>query len=262
MGKMNKKMGIVILALLISSMALSNATCAINLGSLAKKNSAEVKQGETAEFTIFFWNREDYPYLLSLNAEQVPDGWTVIIAPEKFIINQSEIGPPYDEGTNAEYVNTQHGNVKASPVKVYVKVPSSAELETYEVLIRARTHPLDADITEGDRGTGLSVLLERTFKLSVKVVKTPTFFEALGEMIASTVENLRKSITGMGSAIAETTFFEDLGKTITDNVTVENFKKAITGMGSAIASNPNIVLTVLISIGILLISWKVIYKYA
>jgi len=228
MGKMNKKMGIVILALLMSSIVLSNVVCAINLGSVAKKNFAEVKQGETGEFTILFWNREDYPYLLSLNVDQAPEAWAIIIAPEKFVINQSEIGPPYDEGRNVEYVNTQHGNVKASPVKVYVKVPSSAELETYEVIIRAHTHPLDADITEGDCGTGLSLVLERTFKLSVKVVKTPTFFEALGEMIAATAENLRKSITGMGSAIA---------------------------------SNPNIVLTVLISIGILLVSWKVIYKH-
>ena len=221
---------VVIFALIMYSVALPNAAQAINLGSVAKKNFAEVEQGETAEFTILFWNMDASSYMLALSAERAPKKWTVIIAPEKIIMNQSKIGPPYDEG---EYINSPQGNVKAVPVKVYVKVPRSAKRETYEVVIRANTYPLDANTAANINGTGVSVLLERAFRLIVKVIKPPTSFSQLGESPTDTI-----------------------------TATVENFKKAITGMGSAIAGNPTLVLISLLSIGVWLISWKVVYKYA
>lgn len=224
--------GLVIFAMLMSSVALPNVAQAISLSSVAKKNFARIQQGETAEFTLLFWNIEDFSYVLTLSTEQAPENWTVIIAPEKIIMNQSKIGPPYDEG---EYVNTNHGNVKAVPVKVYVKVPSSDELGTYEVIIRAITYPLDANAAANAHGTGVSVLLERAFTLSVKVVKSPTFFEDSGQvsMAADTIENFKNSISDV-----------------------------VTGMGSAVAGNPVLILLSLLTIGTWVVLWKVVCKYA
>jgi len=69
---------------------------AMSLSTLQKKNFVELNPGQTAEFTVLFWNLENNPTPMSLKVKEAPDDWIVIIRPEEFLLNKSKIGPPYD----------------------------------------------------------------------------------------------------------------------------------------------------------------------
>lgn len=168
---------------------------AMSLSTLQKKNFAEIKQGETAEFTVLFWNIEE-PIPISLKLKRAPDNWVIIIKPQEFSLNKSKIGPPYD---GDEYIGIPGiGDVEVFPVKVSVNVPKSASLGKYETFVTVRA---------GEPSSGISILQERTFKFTIYVKKVPTFFETTGKTLTDALNTIAASgkevvnkLTGMFSS--------------------------------------------------------------
>lgn len=167
-------------------------TQALSLNTVQKKKSAEIEQGETAKFTVLFWNFEDRPTPISLKIRQAPDDWVVIIRPQEFLLNKSKIGPPYDN--DKEYVGIPGaGDVEAFPLKVLVNVPRTASLGNYEVLVT---------VTAGKSGSGLSILQERTFKFIINVKKASEVSKDIGQTISDASGNM---IAAAGDAVSSFT---------------------------------------------------------
>lgn len=130
---------------------------ALSFGSLQKSNYIEIKKGEAKEFTLLFWNLENSSCFVTLESF-VPESFIVMIEPKEFLLNTSEIGPPYQDG---EYVKLSVGDVKAFPVKVLIKTLDSAKGEN-EIRIKARAESLDS---------GIRLAQEKTFIFKVKILE-------------------------------------------------------------------------------------------
>jgi len=201
----------------------STTVHAIGFGTVQKVFFANITQGETAESIILFWNIEDTPAQIEMSVRQTPDNWIVKIRPERFLLNKSKIGPPYDDG---EYIGLPGiGDVKTLPVRIIASVPKSANPGSYDVLVTARLV---------GSSSGIAAVQERTFKLAVDVKKAPTFFETLGKTLTDASNKMMTS-----------------GR--------EAVNKFI-GMFSSIPIDFRIIFLILSVIIILAISW-VIYKY-
>ena len=206
---------------MIFSLLFIHLSQAISLGTIPKNDYAETRQGETAEFTILFWNTGDSSYKVVLKPDQLPEGWSIITKPEDFILYPTKpVSPPYDEG---EYVSLPSGVIKAFPVKLLVKTSELSEPSEYIVSVVA---------TAGNVGKDISVLQERVFKLKVNLIKNPTFFERIAEPLKL------------------------IGKKTTEES--KNIGKGITGGFSNVSKYPNIVF--LIGFLIILASIWFIYK--
>ena len=147
---------IILFLILISSNAY-----AINLGSVEKNSFAEISDGESAKFTILFWNSESEPYGVKLLVKDSPKDWVVIINPDEFTLNKS-IGEEY---INLPYSNE---NVKAKVVNIFVKPDSSSKPGKYSVTIKAET-----DLNQNESNE-ISVIPERlfTFEINLKGLTT------------------------------------------------------------------------------------------
>ena len=158
--KSNPRFQKIFLAVFLFLSALPVAAQAISLGTLQKNDFATTGKGYTTEFTILFWNVEDSPSLVKLEAKS-PEEFAVIIQPSLFLLNQSKIGPPYDD---AEYVYLPTGDVKAFPVRVLVKTLDTAEEGEYEIRISARAESFE---------TGIKFVQEKTFRFKLNVTDLP-----------------------------------------------------------------------------------------
>jgi hypothetical protein len=119
---------------------------ALSLGSIQKNDHAQIKPGETAIFTVLFYNNNP-PTTVTLIEKTIPDNWIIIIQPNNFILNQSlPENPPYDN--NVEYMNTPNGPIRTYPVRIYIKSPNSVKPGEYETLV---------SVSEGSPSGGLSV---------------------------------------------------------------------------------------------------------
>jgi len=185
------------ITILIFLIALDKAQ-AIGFGTVQKVFFANITQGETADSTILLWNTEDTPVQITMHMKQAPDSWIVEVRPERFLLNKSKLGPPYDDG---EYIGLPGiGDVKTLAVRILVNVPKSANPGIYDIFVTART--------EGS-SSGIVAVQERTFKLIVDVKKTPTFFENFGKTLTDTLNKAMTSgreavnkFTGMVSSIS------------------------------------------------------------
>ncbi|MEM5882978.1 MAG: hypothetical protein QXQ77_01920 [Candidatus Aenigmatarchaeota archaeon] len=130
---------------------------ALSFWGLQKSSYAEMKNGETKEFILLFWNLENSSCFVTLESFQ-PESFLVIIEPEEFLLNASKIGPPYEEG---EYVKLSVGDVKSFPVKVLIKALDSARGEN-EIRVKARAESLDS---------GIKIAQEKTFVFKVKIIE-------------------------------------------------------------------------------------------
>jgi hypothetical protein len=222
---------------------MADAVQATNLGTVQKQSVRTIRKGETAEFTILFWNLDEPVLPVKLKLRQAPEKWTVIINPEVFTLNQSKPeNPPYQEGV--EYIGASNNLIiRTTPIKIYVKVPTSAKEGAYEILITANA---------GTTNDAISVLQERTFKFVVNVKKSSTFFD---------------TFANIGSAALE--FSGDVADKITDSLSqseVENKISKITEgvklLTGKLAENISFnIFYVIISVCILVVS-LIIYKYA
>ncbi len=179
-----------IIIFMIFSLFLIHLCQAISLGTILKNDYAETKQGETAEFTILFWNTGDSSYKIVLRPEQLPEGWSIISKPEEFILYPTKPqSPPYDDD---EYISLPTGVVKVFPVKVLVKTSGSSEPSEYTAGVIA---------TAGNMGIDISIFQERVFKLKVNVIKNPTFFERIAEPLRLIGKKTIEQGNDMGSRI-------------------------------------------------------------
>ena len=126
------------------------------VGSLQKKDFAEMGKGETEIFEIIFWNVDNVSYPIKIELKGKAEGFFVFIEPKEFVLPPSKIGPPYEEG---EYIALPVGNVKAFPVKIIVKNFNATQGE-HEILISALI---------GSEKEKVSFLMEKGFKLRIKV---------------------------------------------------------------------------------------------
>ena len=198
MGVVNemKKFSILI-TLILSCLYLQNFVYGISMAAFSEKNSMQIVRGETAEFFIFFWNPENEPSPVRLRATEVPDDLIIVITPSDFILNYSLVTEfPAEEGM--QYINTQYGLMKTTPVKVTVKVPKTVEPGNYDFVVTA---------TAGTPSGEVSAMLEKKFKFTVNVA-TSTFFETTTLLETTTElttaqpagENTIQRITGMITA--------------------------------------------------------------
>jgi len=184
---MLKKIKLNFLILLVIFLFFIPKVGAINFGTVQKNRYAEVKQGETAEFIILFWNLDE-PLPVKLKVRSVPENFSIIIRPEEFILNKSEIGPPYDE---SEYLNLGGMDVKVFPVKILVKPPLETNLGKYEVLVT---------VFAGTPTHGISILQEKTFKFTLnttKIEKPPS------TLLTTGIQDTINKLTGMVAAITK-----------------------------------------------------------
>jgi hypothetical protein len=179
------------------------------MAAFSENNYAKVNRGETAQFFIYFWNPEEESSPVRVKATEVPEGLSVIITPNDFMLNSSLVTEfPAEKGRN--YISTNQGLMMTMPVKVLVKVPKSMKLGGYNLVITA---------TSGNPSKMVSSVLEKKFKFTVDVV-TPSFFEKTptigktnqpkgNESLSQQPkgnESLSQRITGMFAAAQSTDF--------------------------------------------------------
>jgi hypothetical protein len=155
---MFKPLSIIIIFLAILSMR----AYAISMGTVVKNDFARISIDESARFTILFWNIEDNDYKVELSVKESPKDWTVIIEPNNFVLNSS---------VGKEYINLPYGRIKAAPINVIVKPPSSVGFGNYEIIINARSELPNS---------GITLSQERLFKFVVEV-GNPLFFKETGK---------------------------------------------------------------------------------
>lgn len=225
--KMKNKTKISIVSILLTFLLLQNTVLALVLGSEQKNTHAEMKPGETTEFTILFWNIEDTSIPIRLKPRHVPEDMSVTIQPEEFLLNYSKV-TSFPAPKGRDYVNTQYGLMLTTPVKVLVKVGESVETGEYVVYVTA---------TSGKPTTGISILFEKTFLLSIKVTEPPKPPEPPESGIIQTISEMSKDLT---SRITKMT---------------KDLPSKLTGMATAATAKANVVILFLSIVSILVIAW-------
>jgi hypothetical protein len=171
----------------------------LNLGSLVKNDYLETKAGETAEFTILFWNAGGSSFNLLLREKITPEKWSVIFKPNNFILEPSKL--ERNLSNEYEYINLPGTGdvIRMVPVKVFVRVPKEIKSGQYEVIVSGITSYPNEDI---------SVTQEREFILRLKVIGNHKPSEEMegnliGENSSSVNETQKKEISGMVSVPSE-----------------------------------------------------------
>jgi uncharacterized membrane protein len=153
--------------IIIFSIIISSETFA--LGTLVKKDFAKINIDESAKFTVLFWNVEnDY---VELNVKESPEGWTIIVEPDKFVLNSS---------VGREYIKLPYSpeNIKATPVDIIAKPPESEAPGKYEVIIAANSKL---------PSSGIKFSQERLFVFKVEI-ENPLFFKEPEKQTINQVE--------------------------------------------------------------------------
>lgn len=169
---------------------LSVRVYAINMGSAVKNGFSKINVGESAKFTVLFWNTGNESYELELNAEQ-PEDWIIIFNPNNFILNETTgkelIKLPYE----SDYKRT-------TPVDIIAKPPSKIKPGKYNIIVKAKS------ITPQK---GISLSQERTFNFLVEV-ENPLYFESSDEKKSSTqISNLNHYNTKENSVVESSNYF-------------------------------------------------------
>lgn len=174
---MVKLLNVIILFLML----FSTGTYAISMGTLVKSDLKQISINESAKFTLLFWNIENESYRVKLGVKEAPENWIVIINPNNFELNSS---------VGKEYIKLPYkdNSVKATPIDVIVKPPTSVKIGMYNIIITAMSESSPEEI-------GLSQ--ERSFKLSVEI-ENPTYFkessQSESQNVSSFAENLKQEI--------------------------------------------------------------------
>jgi hypothetical protein len=147
---------------------------------LQKKDSLTIYNGDSVVFKILVWNRGD-PYLVRFRVSSLPEGWSVIVNPNNFILNSTPEG--YVENMNLPGLTEP---LKAKVVNVFVKPPETAGEGVYNIAI---------DATAGNPGEQISILQERTFNFEVEIKRPKTIFDDITDNLVKFFEDT--GITGM-----------------------------------------------------------------
>ena len=149
--------------MILISILISAESYAMSMGTVAKNDFVKIEAGNSAKFSLLFWNVGNESYNVSLYWN-VPEGWSVIIEPENFVLNSS---------FGKEYIKLSYASdyVKATPVDILVLPPSEVSPDVYNITINA--------IAEKSSDS-ISISQERVFNLKVKL-ENPLFFESKEE---------------------------------------------------------------------------------
>jgi hypothetical protein len=174
-------------------MFTSKAIEAASVGTLQKTMEVNVEPGGTAEFIILFWSNDDSTKVF-VETENVPDGWSVIQKPRELFLEKPEAeAGNYGEGNYIRMPGVD-GYVKVEDLKIYVKVPESAEPGGYIII---------ANAIVGNPSQGISVYQQRDFELKVNVRKMKIIdrftraAETTPEKIAEVTMKFKNGITNL-----------------------------------------------------------------
>jgi len=142
------------LVIILFFILLSSEVYAINFGSIAKNEFAEISNGKSTKFKMLFWNIENESYTVKLSIKEAPKDWIVIIDPNEFVLNKS-IGEEY---IKLPYMEE---NIKAKVVNLFVKSDNNSEPGKYFVIIKAETKILQ------NEENGITIIPERIFKFEI-----------------------------------------------------------------------------------------------
>jgi uncharacterized membrane protein len=147
------------------------------MGSVVKQDTINIKNNESAKFTILFWNIENISYNVDLKVKDAPQDWFVTIQPKKFLL---------DSSTGDEYIILPYldKNVRAFAVNVLAK-PENVKPGRYNISIFA---------IAGSPTDGVSFFQTREFKLTVNV-NALQFIQQNETKIANLTEETR-TLTG------------------------------------------------------------------
>lgn len=185
MSKVIKFFGMAIILIFLLAMQTVGA---ISMGTVVKTSTAKIEPGESARFTILFWNVEDTSYNVELDVKETPTDWMTIIQPEEFTLNSS---------TGREYISLPYTDkiVKVFPVDIFVK-PENSTAGRYYVTIIARA---------GLPSQGLSFFQEREFKLTIDVAGLQPSSQAENKTNLNTDES--QALNNKSSAIPHYFFY-------------------------------------------------------
>ncbi len=130
---------------------------ALSLGTLVDKYYIETNKKNTVEFIVKLWNVEKKPLSISFNVLQNDGKLPIFITPNNFILNYS--GYSLNE-RGVEYVNSDFGLMKITPVRIIVNIPSSIKYNDYTIMV---------GVTGGNPTSGVSATLESKFRFVVNV---------------------------------------------------------------------------------------------
>jgi hypothetical protein len=157
----------------------------INLGSLQKDNYKEIIQGGSAEFSILLWSRDESPFPVNFEIVSPPE-FTVFVRPKELMISKYPLG-------EIEYLNLPTGLIKASVIKVFVKVSPDAKPGNYSIMLK---------VIAGFPENEISVLQERKFKFMVNVIESPLSFKFF-DVAKKFGIDVGSKITGSISAVSQ-----------------------------------------------------------
>jgi hypothetical protein len=183
-------------ALVLVFVCLSSRAYAINFGSVAKSDFAQIKSGESAKFTVLFWNAEDDSYVLKLSKE-APENWIVIIDPEEFLLNRT---------TGEEYISLPSGNVRAKVVNIFVKPDANSKNGNYSVVINS--------IAElgGNAENVISIVPVRSFNFEISLTGS-----------AASESESKEEVT----EVTESTDISEKEKALPENENIDSFYLAM-----------------------------------
>jgi hypothetical protein len=143
--------------LFLTSILIEGLVHALSIGTLVDKYYAEANKGSTVEFVVKVWNVEKESESVSFKVLQNDRNLPVFITPNNFILNYS--GDMSGE-KGAEYVNSNFGLMKVTPVRILINIPNSIKYNDYTILI---------SVTGGKPTSGISTFLESKLRFVVKV---------------------------------------------------------------------------------------------
>ena len=90
-------------------------TFSFNFGTVPKTNYQTIKQGESTQFTILFWNLGESSYPVNIELKSEFKGWEIIVRPQNFILEPtSTVQPSYNDGEYYEIPGK--GIIKTTPL--------------------------------------------------------------------------------------------------------------------------------------------------
>lgn len=182
MLKFYKMFAAVTLALtLLSSIASIVYADSVSFGGQLKQKSIRVSQGRSANFELFLFSRSEESPSFSLSIEEYPPEFTISY-PESFDMNSDFL--------KEEFIVIDGEYFGGKIVSVNVKVPSYADVGTYDIVLKVESTSRDRD------NAVIAVMGEQSYIVKVNVVEK-------SEGVGSAVEETGKVTVVGGEDIRE-----------------------------------------------------------
>lgn len=194
---MKLKINAVVFLVVFLSLALIPISQGMNLGVVQKTKEVKIRPGETAEFSIIFWNRGEEAIKIQMEAENEPEDWVIVTKPREISLEKSGVKTKYKENVNYIKIPGVEGYIETEDVKVVVKTPESTKLGEYNIKLK---------VIAGNPNQGISIYQQRNFNLKVTVKKDRIIGKAtkLSEPISNIFSEggtkIKSRVTGLVSS--------------------------------------------------------------